>query len=293
MFETIWMCTHEWSLIWSRTTAFTFDDVPPGLDLRIGVDVLEHAPELPVPARRHAELHRRDRLGGRQPRLGDDVRRRDLDDVVRLGIGRHRRELRSSRPCRGYATSAAQSPYRLRVRPGPGDQLVVRARSTIRPWSSTTIRSARRIVESRWAMMNAVRPVRSRRSPRSMRPLGADVDRRRRLVEDQDPRVGEERAGERDELALAERELEAALADLACRSRPGARRRTRPRRRPPRPPRSRRARRSGRPKAMLSAIEPAKRKPSCGTIPSCLRSDACVTSRRSVPSIVIRPSRGS
>ena len=25
MFETIWMCTHEWSLIWSRMTAFTFD----------------------------------------------------------------------------------------------------------------------------------------------------------------------------------------------------------------------------------------------------------------------------
>ena len=36
--------------------------------------------------------------------------------------------------------------------------------------------------------------------------LGADVDRRRRLVEDQDPRVGEQRARERDQLALAERE---------------------------------------------------------------------------------------
>ena len=35
-------------------------------------------------------------------------------------------------------------------------------------------------------------------------PLGADVDRRGRLVEDQDPRVGEQRARERDELALAE-----------------------------------------------------------------------------------------
>ena len=36
--------------------------------------------------------------------------------------------------------------------------------------------------------------------------LGADVDRARRLVEDQDPRVGEQRARERDELPLAERE---------------------------------------------------------------------------------------
>ena len=37
-------------------------------------------------------------------------------------------------------------------------------------------------------------------------PFGADVDRARRLVEDQDPRVGEQRPRERDELALAERE---------------------------------------------------------------------------------------
>ena len=44
--------------------------------------------------------------------------------------------------------------------------------------------------------------------------LGADVDRARRLVEDQDARVGEQRARERDELPLAEREAEAALAEL-------------------------------------------------------------------------------
>ncbi len=44
--------------------------------------------------------------------------------------------------------------------------------------------------------------------------LGTDVDRARRLVEDQDARVGEQCACERDELALAEREPEAALAEL-------------------------------------------------------------------------------
>ena len=43
--------------------------------------------------------------------------------------------------------------------------------------------------------------------------LGADVDRARRLVEDQDARVGEQRPRECDELALSEREPEAALAD--------------------------------------------------------------------------------
>ncbi len=54
-------------------------------------------------------------------------------------------------------------------------------------------------------------------------PLGSDVDRRGRLVEDEDPRIGEQRSRERDELPLAEREPEAALAELACRSRSAAR----------------------------------------------------------------------
>ena len=35
-------------------------------------------------------------------------------------------------------------------------------------------------------------------------PLGADVDRRRRLVENQDARVGEQSTRDRDELTLAE-----------------------------------------------------------------------------------------
>ena len=54
----------------------------------------------------------------------------------------------------------------------------------------------------------------------------------------------------------------------------------------------RRARRAGRRRCCRATV-PAKRKPSCGTIPSWRRSEACVTSRRSWPSIVIRPSRGS
>ena len=63
MFVTIWMCTQEWSLIWRRSDRVDVRDVPPGLDLRVGVDALEHAPELPVSAGGHAQLHRRDRLG--------------------------------------------------------------------------------------------------------------------------------------------------------------------------------------------------------------------------------------
>ena len=44
--------------------------------------------------------------------------------------------------------------------------------------------------------------------------LGTDVDGGRRLVEDQDVRIGEQRAGERDELPLAQREPEATLSEL-------------------------------------------------------------------------------
>ena len=46
------------------------------------------------------------------------------------------------------------------------------------------------------------------------RLLGAHVDVRGRLVEDQDARLGEQRPGEGDQLPLAGRELHAALADL-------------------------------------------------------------------------------
>jgi hypothetical protein len=45
-------------------------------------------------------------------------------------------------------------------------------------------------------------------------PLGADVDRARRLVEDQDARIREQRPRERDQLALSERQPGAALAEL-------------------------------------------------------------------------------
>ena len=46
------------------------------------------------------------------------------------------------------------------------------------------------------------------------RLLGPHVDVRGRLVEDQDARLGEQRAGEGDQLALAGGQLHAALADL-------------------------------------------------------------------------------
>ena len=83
-----------------------------------------------------------------------------------------------------------------------------------RPRSSTTIRPASRIVESRCAITIAVRPASSRRRPCSISRLGVHVDVRGRLVEDQDARVGGRRARERHQLALAGGQVAAALADL-------------------------------------------------------------------------------
>ena len=123
--------------------------------------------------------------------------------------------------------------------------------------------------------------------------LGVDVDVRGRLVEHEDPRVGDQRARERDELALAGRELDAALADLGVvavlerRDEVVRADRARP------PPRSRRASRRARPNARLSRIVPLNRNASCGTIPICARSERAWTSRRSCPSTRTRPSVGS
>ena len=78
-------------------------------------------------------------------------------------------------------------------------------------------------------------------------PLGAHVDVRRRLVEDQDPRLGEQRPREGDDLALAGRERDRRARRPRSRARRAAGRRTR-RRRPRSPPRRsrRRSRRAGR-----------------------------------------------
>ena len=122
--------------------------------------------------------------------------------------------------------------------------------------------------------------------------LGVQVHVGGRLVEHEDARVGDQRAGERDQLALAGGELGAALADLgvvavwelwdelvgADRGR-GLAQCSSPA--------------SGRPKAMFSAIVPQNRNASCGTIPICERSDSAETSRRSCPSTRIRPVLGS
>ena len=63
-------------------------------------------------------------------------------------------------------------------------------------------------------MTIAVRPATQAAQALLDQALGVDVDVRGRLVEHQDPRVGDQRPREREQLALAGRQLHAALADL-------------------------------------------------------------------------------
>ena len=108
--------------------------------------------------------------------------------------------------------------------------------STIRPPSSTTIRPAWRIVERRCAITIAVRPASSRRRPSSMRVSVWMSTFEVASSRIEDARVGDQRARERDQLALPGRQLHAALADLGVVAERQVARRTRRRRRR-RPPR--------------------------------------------------------
>ena len=86
-------------------------------------------------------------------------------------------------------------------------------RSSMRPWSSTTTSSASEMVLGRWAMMKVVRPRITSLQRGADLELRLDVDAAGGVVEDEDARVHDERPRDRDALALAAAEREAALAD--------------------------------------------------------------------------------
>ena len=122
--------------------------------------------------------------------------------------------------------------------------------------------------------------------------LGRGVERAGRFVEDQDRRILEERAGDREPLALAARQRAAALADerrealrLAAATK-SLRLRALERALDLGPVAS------GLPTRRFSSIERAKRNGSWNTTPILARSEASVMSRMSVPSIRMRPRCG-
>ena len=85
--------------------------------------------------------------------------------------------------------------------------------STIWPCSITRMTSAPRIVDRRWAITKLVRFDAQRVHRLLDLHLGAGVDRAGRLVEDEDRRLGEEGAGDRQQLLLAGADVVALLVD--------------------------------------------------------------------------------
>ena len=132
------------------------------------------APRVAPPARRRRRAGARER-GIRQ------LRRRSAPRTARCRAA-------STRPC--AASSSSCEPC-----------------STIAPFSITRMRSASRIVESRCAMTKAVRSSRSRDIARWMSSSVRVSTDRGRLVEDEQARIGEERARDGDELPLADAEV--------------------------------------------------------------------------------------
>ena len=85
--------------------------------------------------------------------------------------------------------------------------------STIRPSRARGSGRPSRTVDSRCAMTNVVRPSISRSRPCMIERLGLGVERRRRLVQDQDRRVAQDGARDGDALLLALGQRHAPLAD--------------------------------------------------------------------------------
>ena len=166
----------------------------------------------------------------------------------------------SARAARGRATR--------RGRPAPAARRAC-PRSATRPPSSTRIWSASFTAATRCEIRIDVRPARIGRRRVRIVALGLGVDRRQRVVEDQDLRVGGQRARQRHPLPLAARQRDAALADqrVVAVGQHGevGRQAGRLGRAPRRARRARRRRRAPRmPKAMFSATVAENRNASCG-----------------------------
>ena len=170
------------------------------------------------------------------------------------------------------------------ARKGPGAARELARRSPTgrcAPPSSTTMRSALRTVFSRCAM--TMRVASSPRSDSSTVGLRHVVERARRLVEQQDARLRDERAREQHALALAARDRRESLAhqrvdahrhrlDVGGDARAGAPLPTRPRPRGSRRP------------AMLVKRSPAHSLPPCSTVPMPRRRRRRSSVARSLPS---------
>ena len=139
------------------------------------------------------------------------------------------------------------------------------------PLCSTRMRSMSWIVDSRCAIAIVVRPRISTLQRVADQELGLGVDARRRLVEDEHAGIERQRARERQQLLLPDRQRRAALGHRRRRARAAGGRRTSPHA----PPRARVAPSSSViaswPSRTLPAIVPENRCTSCSTRPNCAR----------------------
>ena len=112
-----------------------------------------------------------------------------------------------------HSFDADEVAVEVRVGSAGGKLLGAVPRSTIRPWSSTSTWSAWRIVLSRCATTKLVRPAQQNRQRGLQSRLGLPVDAAGRLVENQNPRVGQHGPREADQLPLPDRQTGAAFSD--------------------------------------------------------------------------------
>ena len=106
---------------------------------------------------------------------------------------------------RSAASSRACAQPHPRVEPGPRHELIVGAISAIRPAFITTMQSASRTVDRRCAMTRLVRREAAASAPPGP-SLGSRVERTRGFVQNQDPRILQNRARDREPLTFARRE---------------------------------------------------------------------------------------
>src|ERR1700694_363454 len=194
---TIWMCTQEWSLIRKRTTAFTLDTC--------------HHPLSSVSSLTRSSS----RLSLRLPRTGTLI---FICLTASAGVSRVSRSASSETGCSIRSSVSLSRAIRVlghvcgpvsierRIKAPFCEQLVVRPLLD----DPAVLQH-----DDQVGIPNRRQPVRddegrSTGEQEPQRPLdlalGADVDRRSGLVEDEETGIGKERARQRDELPLAERE---------------------------------------------------------------------------------------
>ena len=154
------------------------------------------------------------------------------------------------------------------------------------------MRSACATSSGRWAMSSTVRPAPSRCDGAAHVLHARGIEVGRRLVEDDERRIAQERARQPDPPALARRQRAPTVADdrLVAAGQGAARRRRRRRARRPRAPRASEA---GRPRRMLSATLPRTSAGCWGTHATSARQSSARQPARSTPPTVTRPAVGS